>query len=393
VGERQTIVVAGAGIAGLTAALSIAAAGLGVVVCERARQLSEIGAGIQLTPNPLRVLAALGLEAAVAAASVEPLSIDVRSGRSGSLIASLDASLFRSRYGTPYRVIHRADLQSILAAAVAATSGIELRLGVTVTGTGPRPGGIGVQVEHPRGRETIPAAGLIAADGVRSALRLSLGGSPARATGRAAWRAMLPAAGAPPALAAAHVGLWLGPDAHLVHYPVSGGRSINLVAIVEEHFAGEGWSEPADSYQLASYFSHWSRELQAIVAAPSEWRRFAMATVDASASWARDRVALVGDAAHAMSPYLAQGAAMAIEDAWVMGRRLAALPDVPAAFAAWEAERRPRVVAVAAQAERTGLTYHFGALAGLARDMALRIAPVQAVLGRNDWIYRWTPEP
>ena len=94
-----------------------------------------------------------------------------------------------------------------------------------------------------------------------------------------------------------------------------------------------------------------------------------------------------------MSPYLAQGAAMAIEDAWVVGRRLAASPDVPAAFAAWEAERRPRVLAVAAQAERTGLTYHFGSLAAVARDIALRLAPVQAILTRNDWIYRWTPEP
>ena len=392
-GERQLIVISGAGIGGLTAALAVAAAGCQVIVCERARQLSEIGAGIQLTPNPTKVLAALGLEGAIAAAAIEPVVIDVRSGRGGDFVASIDAGLYRRRYGKPYRVIHRADVQSILLAAVNGNPAIELRLGVSVTGTVDRAGGIGVNVEHPHGMETIVAAGLIAADAVRSTIRPGIGGPPLRQTGRAAWRAIVASADAPEPLSATGVGLWMGPDAHLVHYPVSHGRAINLVAIVEENLKSEGWSEPADPYALADFFAGWSEEARAIVAAPHEWRRFAIATVDATGPWVKDRIALLGDAAHAMSPYLAQGAAMAIEDAWVIARKLAAAGDVPAAFAAYQAERRPRVVAVAAQAERTGLTYHFGALAAVARDIALRVAPVQAIVSRNDWIYRWTPDP
>jgi salicylate hydroxylase len=393
VGERQLIVISGAGIGGLTAALAVAAAGFQVIVCERARQLSEIGAGIQLTPNPTRVLAALGLEEPMAAASIEPAVIDVRSGRGGDFVASIDTGLYRRRYGEPYRVIHRADVQSILLAAVAKNPAIELRLGLSVTGTVARPNNVGVNVEHPHGMETIVCAGLIAADGVRSTIRTELGGSPPHQTGRAAWRAIVPSVNAPEPLSANAVGLWMGPDAHLVHYPVSHGRSINLVAIVEESLKGEGWSEPGNPYALAEYFEHWSKEARAIIAAPIEWRRFAIATVDARGPWARDRVALLGDAAHAMSPYLAQGAAMAIEDAWVIARKLAASGDVATAFAAYQAERRPRAVAVAAQAERTGLTYHLGGFAALARDIALRVAPVRTIVGRNDWIYRWTPDP
>ncbi len=392
-GERQLIVISGAGIGGLTAALAVAAAGFQVIVCERSRQLSEIGAGIQLTPNPARVIAALGLEAAIAAAAIEPDVVEIRSGRGGDFVASIDAGLFGRRYGKPYRVIHRADVQSILLAAVNANPAIELRLGVSVTGTVGRSGGVGVNVEHPHGMETIAAASLIAADGVRSTIRTELGGSPPHQTGRAAWRALIPIADAPEPLTSNGVGLWMGPDAHLVHYPVSRGRAINLVAIVEEHLASEGWSEPADPYALADYFARWSEEVRTIIAAPQEWRRFAIATVDAGGRWARDRVALLGDAAHAMSPYLAQGAAMAIEDAWVVARKLAAGPDVASAFTAYETERRPRVAAVSARAERTGLIYHFDAFAAVARDIALRVAPVHAVVRRNDWIYRWTPDP
>jgi salicylate hydroxylase len=393
VGERQLIVISGAGIGGLTAALAVAAAGFQVLVFDRARQFSEIGAGIQLTPNPTRVLAALGLEDAIAAAAIEPAVIDVRSGRGGDFVATIDTGLYRRRFGEPYRVIHRADVQSILSAAVEKHPGIQLRLGVSVTGTIARPNGVGVNLEHPHGIETIVAAGLIATDGVRSTIRTELGGAPLHQTGRAAWRAMIPTRNAPEPLSATAVGLWLGPDAHLVHYPVSRGRAINLVAIVEEHLKSEGWSEPADPYALADYFDRWSEEVRTIIAVPVEWRRFAIATVNPNHPWAKDRVALLGDAAHAMSPYLAQGAAMAIEDAWVIARKLAAAPDVPTAFAAYQAERRPRVAAVAAQAERTGLTYHFGALAAVARDIALRIAPVHTIVGRNDWIYRWKPEP
>jgi salicylate hydroxylase len=237
----------------------------------------------------------------------------------------------------------------------------------------------------------IEGAALVAADGVWSATRQSIGGAPASPTGRVAWRAMIPAAAAP--LAANRVGLWLGEDAHLVHYPVAGGKQVNVVAIVEEEWRGEGWSEPGDPYRLASRFGKWSDVARAIIHPDAEWRRWAIASVDPRSPFARDCVALLGDAAHAMPPFLAQGAAMAIEDAAVVARWLGKIDHVPTALGAYQAERRPRTARLAAAVQRTGDQYHFGTLAAAARDVALRLAGSSLILSQNDWIYRWTPAP
>ncbi|MEO8667750.1 MAG: FAD-dependent monooxygenase, partial [Bauldia sp.] len=337
-GERQTIVIAGAGIGGLTAALAVAAKGFPVILCERARQLSEIGAGLQLSPNAGRVLAGLGLEEAVAAAAVEPEAIDIRAGATGRLIASIDLGAFRHRYGLPWRVIHRAQLQLVLARAVVANPAIELRLGATLAGFAAQAGGIVARVERFAGSDMIEGAALIAADGVWSKTREAIGGAPALPTGRVAWRAMIPAAAA--RLAPNRVGLWLGEDAHLVHYPVAGGNQVNVVAIVEEDWHGEGWSEPGDPYRLSSRFGKWADEARAIINTEVEWRRWAICAVDPAGPFVQDCVALLGDAAHAMPPFLAQGAAMAIEDAAVIAHWLGAIAHIPTALGAYRADRR-----------------------------------------------------
>jgi salicylate hydroxylase len=388
-GDRPSIIIAGAGIGGLTAALSLAAAGFRVLLCERARQLSEIGAGIQISPNAGRVLAGLGLEEAIAAVAIEPKAIDIRSGETGALIASVDLSGFARRYGAPYRVIHRADLQSILARGLAAEPSIQLRLGTTVAGVAAQAGGIVARLDRTGGSEMAEGAALIGADGVWSSLRLAIGGSPATPTGRVAWRTTISASDAP--VPADRVGLWLGRDAHIVHYPMAGGRSVNVVAIVEEDWQREGWSEPGDPYRLAARFGEWSDDARAIIALDAEWRRWAIASVDQAGPFVRDRVALLGDAAHAMPPFLAQGAAMAIEDASVLAWRLAHAGDVVTALLAYQADRRPRTRRVAAAAWRAGHQYHFGGIAGAARDLALRAAGARLILRQNDWIYRWAP--
>jgi salicylate hydroxylase len=389
-GERQPIVIAGAGIGGLTAALALASAGQSVVVCERAGELSEVGAGIQLSPNAGRVLAALGLDEAIGAKASEPKAIDIRSGASGALIVSLPLGDFPARYGLPYRVIHRADLQSILATAARAHADIELRLGAFVAGFEQYKDGVAIEANARR--QTIRAAALIAADGVWSSLRSKIAPRAARPTGRTAWRAVMPSDRAPAGLASDRTGLWLGVDAHLVHYPVAKGAEINLVAIVDEDWREEGWSAPGDPEWLRARFASWSEVPRAIVGAPVEWLKWALVAVDPSGPWVDGRAALLGDAAHAMAPYLAQGAAMAIEDAAVLAQAIGATPDVQAALRAYERERRPRVERVWRAAARTGDYYHLGAAAGAIRDTVMRLGGPRLLLARNDWVYRWTAE-
>lgn len=391
--ERQTIVIAGAGIAGLTAALAVTAAGYHVVVCERADKLSEIGAGIQISPNAGRVLAQLGLDKAMARASIVPQSIDIRSGESAELIAAITLDTLRRRYAFPYRVIHRADLQSILAKAVELTPSVELVLGATILGTRAQTDGLLVRIGKAGGdSDVIPAAALVAADGVRSSLRETLNGArEAEPTGRTAWRTLIAADVAGDRLPADRVALWLGPNAHLVHYPVAQGAAVNLVALVEEKWDKPGWSAPGDPEQLSWQFADWHPSIRALFDLPSSWQRFAMMTVNPADPWVHDRTALIGDAAHAMVPYLAQGAAMAIEDAAVLAAHLYGATDVPAALRAYEAARKPRVMRVWNAAQQTGERYHYtGTMASL-RDLALRFGGARLLLGQYGWIYEWQP--
>jgi salicylate hydroxylase len=390
VADKRTILIAGAGIGGLTAALALADAGFQIIVCERAGDLSELGAGIQLSPNAGRVLAGLGLDEGIAREAVDPVAIDIRNGRSGRSIASIPTAKFRERYGFPYRVIHRADLQAVLAAAALLRPEITIRLGATVGGLVHQAGGYLAKIEHGGSNEVVAASAVIGADGVWSELRQRIpGASEPRATGRTAWRALIPVDNAPASLPADRVGLWLGEAAHLVTYPVARGSAINLVAIVEEEWTRPGWSAAGDGDWLAARFAAWSEPARAIVAAPFSWQKWPIVAVDPAGPWVEGPLALIGDAAHAMTPFFAQGGAMAIEDAAVLARCLAGGRDVEAALRAYEAERKPRVVHVAEAATRTGAIYHWRPPRSYFRDLALRIAGSRLIFWQNDWIYRW----
>jgi salicylate hydroxylase len=392
VADRRTIVIAGAGIGGLTAALALDAAGFPVVVCERAAELSELGAGIQLSPNAGRVLAELGLDAAVAKEAVEPVAIDVYAGHSGRRLTSLAAQRFRERYGLPYRVIHRADLQAVLAEAALHRPGIGFRLGATVGPIVAQSSGPLVRIERSDGNEVVAAGAVIGADGIWSAARKRVAGAgePLK-TGRTAWRSLI-AVDMFPHPALDRVTLWLGAKAHLVTYPVARGSAVNIVAIVEENWTKASWSAAGEPEELEHQFDDWCAPVRDIVAAPTTWQKWPVMTIDPSTPWVDGPVALLGDAAHAMAPFVAQGGAMAIEDAIVLARCLATKSDAASALAAYEAERKPRVLSVAQAATQTGELYHGRGARAFARDLALRIAGRQLILRRNDWIYRWNPD-
>ena len=385
----RTIAVAGAGVAGLTAALALAATGFRVIVLEKADRLEEVGAGLQLSPNATRILIDLGLRAALAARAVAPDAISVRAADHGGEIVRIPLGRAAERDGAPYWVIHRADLQMALHEAAERAPSIELRLGTPCTDFAADNGGVRVTA----GGETIAAAALIGADGVRSAVRGRLFPDVRpQDTGSIAWRGTALIERIDGAVVPRETRLWLGGGLHMVAYPISAGRAVNIVAFTPGTWRDDGWSAPGEATELTGILdTHgWGRDPRRFVAAAGGWTRWALATIDSRRIAARGPVALIGDAAHAMLPFTAQGAGMAIEDAMVLARCLAETPDDAAgACARYTAARAARVARVQRTAERNGRIYHLKGPAALARNLVMRGLGGTRLLNRQDWIYRW----
>ncbi len=382
----RAIAVAGGGIAGLTSALLLARAGFAVRVFERSETFSEVGAGLQLSPNAGRLLDHLGLGPALDTVSVRPEAIEMRGMANGRVVVALPLAAAARRHGAPYRLVHRADLLEILLAAAQADRGIGITSGAAISNATETADGIAFTA----GGRTETAELLIGADGVRSALRASIGGGSAEPTGRTAWRATIPAADAPESLSRDRVTVYLGDRSHIVVYPIRAAREINVVAILEEDWRGEGWNEPGDTQLIRSRFRGSADEVKALIGAPQTWTRWCLSGVDPAGPWQRGRIALIGDACHAMLPFLAQGAAMAIEDAAVLTRMLLR-PGLPTevALARYVSERRPRVTRVVQAARQSGAIYHMSPLAAPFRDATMRALGGERLLARYDWLYGW----
>lgn len=386
------LLIAGAGIAGLTAALALARRNIRTTLLERAEKLSEIGAGIQLSPNAARVLIGLGLEKPLERFVAAPLALNVRSGPTGRILATMPlGEEARERYGAPYWVIHRGDLQAVLLEAVNAEGGIELNLKQAIAGISDDRAA--VRVETSAG-ESYEAAGLIGADGVRSAVRrLLLGDGEPPFTGYVAWRGMAEPTDIADVIAEKASGLWLGPDAHLVHYPVRGGKAVNVVAVVSGVQPPVGWGEDADAEELKPHFRDWARPARELIDAVSDWQRYALYDRPPTRRWSKGRVTLIGDAVHPTLPFIAQGGAMAIEDAAVLAAALARTPNDPtAAFVRFQDQRWQRASSLQRQARRNGHIFHMGRRAAFFRDTVLHLLSPAAFAGRQDWIYSWRPE-
>lgn len=394
----RTIFVAGAGIGGLTASLALAAQGFRVVILEKTERLEEAGAGLQLSPNASRVLTDLGLQPRLATRAVTPDAISLMSARSGGEVARLplgEAATVRA--GAPYWVVHRADLQGALQAQVSENPAIELRLGCQFEDVVPHAKGLTVVQRSGMTRQQEPALALIGADGIWSTVRHHLFPEVRpQFSGLIAWRGTVEATQLPREYGSRRVQLWMGPNAHLVAYPISGGRQINVVAVVPGTWNRPGWSAPGEENEIKNAFasSRWPGGARMMIGAVDGWRKWALFTVPDRVEWTRDAIALLGDAVHAMLPFAAQGAGMAIEDAAVLAKCLGEIAsdsgaEVSAALKRYAKLRRRRVARVQRAAQRNGTIYHLGGPMALARDLMIRVMGGKRMLARQNWIYDW----
>jgi len=389
VARSRTVIVAGGGIGGLTAALALAAKNFRVVVLEQAERLEETGAGIQLSPNATRVLRALGLAERLEAAAVAPMALRVRTHRGRDIVQMPLGDFAQRRYGAPYWVVHRADLQAMLVGAARAHPDIVLRLGARAEDFAVHAKGVTVQLHTAQGTEDEHGIALIGADGLWSTLRARLGDQrPPRFARRTAWRATLPAKPLVAEFREPVVSLWLGPNAHLVLYPVRGGDAVNLVAIVGDDWHAPGWSAPGAPEELLAHFRRWPPRLKNLLALPDRWLKWALYDRARLRRWGQGPVTLLGDAAHPMLPFLAQGAAMAIEDAYVLADKLGRAPERPdEALRAYERQRGRRTARVQRAARWNRRFYHLKGLAAFFRNRSLRQKGGEALLRRYDWLY------
>ena len=394
--SSRTVIIAGAGIGGLTAALAIARHGFGVTVFDQAQRLEEIGAGIQLSPNASRILIALGLGEQLRRHVVAPEELRVMNARTARVLARAPlGAVAEKRYGAPYWVIHRGDLQAVLIDAVRVHPDIVLNLGARVEDFALNEDGVTVFARSAQHLLEDRGVALIGADGLWSSLRRRLGHRrEPRFARRTAWRALAPADALMPELRAPAVNLWFGTWAHLVHYPVRGGSLVNVVAIVRDDWREPGWSASGERAEILARYRApmWSAVPRALLAAPEHWQKWALYDRPPLARWGKGAVTLLGDAAHPMLPYLAQGAAMAIEDAAVLAQRLADARDDPAgAMRRYERQRRGRAARAQRAARRNGIVYQLGGPGAFLRTLALTAIGGERLLARYDWLYGWRP--
>ena len=382
--ERGGVIVAGGGIGGLAAALALSRAGWNTRLLERSPAFGEVGAGIQLGPNVVKILLGWGLGDALKAVAALPERLRVRSALSGKLLGTLPLGrAMAQRYGAPYATLHRADLHGILSAAVRRQTDVATHLARPLQSFSQTALAVSVQTAH---WPEIECDALIGADGLWSTVRQQLlRDGPPRRTGHLAYRALLRQSQLPDRLRTQDVTAWLGPRMHLVHYPVRGGEWLNVVAIVQGQTTDDAglkndWDHSATKADLLAALGATCIEVQDMVQAIDAWRLWVLydrAPMSGAGEHAQGRVALLGDAAHPMRPYLAQGAGMAIEDAAELGCVLAQARapdcDVATLLHRYALNRWQRNARVQARALRNGRLFHARGLLRSGRDASLKL--------------------
>ncbi|MEJ1934972.1 FAD-dependent monooxygenase [Nostoc sp. NIES-2111] len=299
----------------------------------------------------------------------------------------------RERYGSPYVVVRLADLQMMLLDKVRSHPRVRLVFGREIVAATQDGDGVTVETQARGGQETWRGRLLVGADGVWSKTAAILAGKPQPPvfSGCNAWRTTMPMEDAPPPLRRRETTLWLGPGAHVVTYPIRAGNELNVVAVTEDGPASADWARPGDAAVLRERLKGWASDVQHLLTAAKSWQVWSLHD-HMKRPWHAGRIVLMGDAAHPVLPFLAQGGALAIEDAAVLAARLREKPLDPAgALAAYQGERRPRAQRVQKAARDNARAYHLGPPFSLARDLVLRRLGGDGLRQRYDWLYGWTP--
>jgi 3-hydroxybenzoate 6-monooxygenase len=384
---RPSAIVAGGGIGGLAAALGLANKGCAVTVLEQADQFGEIGAGIQIGPNAFHAMDYLGVGDIGRARAVYIDALIMMDGMTGEQVfrGPLDEP-FRRYFGNPYAVIHRADLHGAFLEACRTNEAVTLVNRERVTGYENMANGARVRTASGRVYE---ADAVIGADGVRSKIREQLtGGDPLRVSGHVAYRAVLPIDQMPEELRWNAATLWASSKCHMVHYPLQGWRTFNLVATFVTDIENVGSNEPGKREEVLSRFAHIVPEARKLLEIPSEWRRWVLGDRDPIGTWTEGRVTLLGDAAHPTYQYFAQGACMAMEDAVCLADKFAKSGgDFPATFKAYQEERIPRAYRVVLSSRELGRVYHADGVERLVRNAWLKAKTPEQFYSSLQWLY------
>jgi salicylate hydroxylase len=389
------IVVIGAGIGGLTAALALQKKGFDVQVIEQAKELGQVGAGLQISPNGNRILAALGLTDAMARVASEPQGKKVRLWNSGQTWNLFDlGAASRERYGFPYLTVHRGDLHQVLVDAVTALKADAITTGVRIDRMATRGDKVAV---FSGGREIAVADVVVGADGVHSQVRQCLiGEDRPRFSGIIAWRGVIDATKLPAHLRQPYGYNWVGPGAHVIHYPLRGGELLNFVGAVEQQgWEVESWSEQGSIEACLQDFAGWHDDVQTLIRALHTPFRWALMGREPMPRWSYGRVTLLGDACHPTLPFLAQGAVMALEDGFVLARCLEASPGDPvAALARYEQARMERTARIVQGSAANAARFHNPQLAhaeGAAAYVDEQWSE-ERVKERYDWLFSYNAE-
>jgi len=369
--NRGTIIVAGAGLGGLTLALCLARAGFSVTVLEQANALGEVGAGVQISANGARVLYHLGLAEALQAVAFKPERGEMRHWQSGETLSSRPlGQASEAAFGFPYFHLHRADFHAVLADALAAVAPGSVHLGAKVTGFSQSGAGVTVTTEA---GESVSGDVLVGCDGIHSAIRTQLFGPDApRFTGCVAWRAIVPVGALPPGHVRPVSSNWIGRGGHFVHYYVRRGELVNCVGIIEQdEWQAESWSSEGAMAGFLDDFKDWHEDVQILMRQAESCYRWGLFDRDPMPEWSQGRVTLLGDACHPMLPFMAQGAVMAIEDANTLAQCLAsAAAAYPSALQRYEDLRRERTATVQQMSRDNIQFFHNADIPNLAERMS-----------------------
>ncbi|HRB09989.1 MAG TPA: 3-hydroxybenzoate 6-monooxygenase [Ottowia sp.] len=389
--EPRHLLVVGGGIGGLAAALALARLGLRVTLLEQAAEIGEIGAGIQLGPNAFAALDALGVGENARGRAVFTDELIMMDAVDASVVGRFPVGeAFRTRFGNPYAVIHRADIHTSILEGVRGSDRIQFHTSTKVVRIEQDASSVTAIDQH---GQRFTADALVAADGVRSVARDIFFGDTPRVSGHVVYRAVVPLADMPRDLRVNAPVVWAGPNCHLVHYPLRGGSEYNLVVTFHSR-QQEQWSVTDGSKEeVLSYFQGIHPRPRQLLECPKSWRRWATADRHPIPRWTAGRVTLLGDAAHGMLQYLAQGACMAIEDAVTLAEAMKACAlDIDRAFALYEQSRIPRTARVVLSAREMGRLYHADGVERLVRNQLWEGRTPERFYDALQWLYGWRAE-